>query len=218
MDPRRARGRRPDRFREGPPRQSRPRLCGRDGKPVHQQRDAGRLSLVERRPRLGAHPLHLGLRRGGGSRVSSGGPQCHLRRDVAGAAASVVDHLRGERRRRDLEDDGWGRHMAADHGRAPGRPHRQGRLFRLGGHARPGLRARGGARTDRGPVPLGRRGRDVGAGQRRSAEPAHAPALLLRERDCGPDGWERRLCPQSVHLEVDGRRRDLQHDPERPWR
>ena len=217
MGPRGTRGRGPDRVREGPPRQSRPRLCGCDGKPVHQQRDAGRLSLVERRPRLGAHPLHLGLRRGGRSRVSSGGPQRHLRRDVAGAAASLVDHLRGERRRRDLEDDGWGRHVAADHGRAPGWPHRQGRLFRLGRHARPRLRARGGARTDRGPVPLGRRGRDVGADQRRPAESAHAPAVLLHERDRGPDGRGRGLCPQSLHLEVDGRWRDLQHDPECPW-
>ena len=131
--------------------------------------------------------------------------QHRVRRHVPGPAPAV-DVYQRRPGQRPVSLHRWRRHLEEALGQRTARGHaRKDRRLRLGRRSRPRLR------PDRGrkgrPVPLRRRRRQVGAGQRRRALP---PArLVFQPRLRRPQKRRHRLRAQHRHVPLHRRRQDL---------
>ena len=131
-------------------------------------------------------------------------PERRLRVDVAAGAQALDDHQR-QHGGRLLQEHERRRHVHEDLGR-PARPaHRQGQPGDDGGEAGPDLRPHRG-QAGRRPLPLRRRGRDMGAGEL-DAWPG-AAAVLLHDARRRSDQRGRGVRRRRRLLQVDRRRQD----------
>ena len=172
-----------DRAHPRPPRQRGCRVPRGNRPPLRPEPRAGRLPHPGRWPLMGERPLRLGLDRRDRAADERKRPGRALRGHVARGAQALDDDL-GRAGRWDLSLPQRGRQLGEAGGWAPGRADRQA------GHRAGRVRPVAPLRDHRGRsrarhLPLGRRGRQLGAGQRPGT--IAGSSVVLPQHLCRPD-------------------------------